>query len=163
MFYLDLFRTLRDHEVRYALVGGLAMNLHGVPRMTMDVDILVDPSPENLARLIATARALQLRPGVPVELDALLDPGQRARWIEEKNMIAFPLVRAGDPASCLDVLIAPPLDPVAIIARAETRVAGGVPVALASIEDMIALKRAAGRAQDRADLEHLERIMGRDP
>ena len=42
MFYLDLFRALDKHRVNYVLVGGLAMNLHGVPRMTMDVD-LADP------------------------------------------------------------------------------------------------------------------------
>jgi hypothetical protein len=40
MFYLDLFRSLNDHQVRYLLVGGLAMNLHGVPRMTMDVNLV---------------------------------------------------------------------------------------------------------------------------
>jgi hypothetical protein len=36
MFYLDLFRCLQDRNVRYLLAGRLAMNLHGVPRMTMD-------------------------------------------------------------------------------------------------------------------------------
>jgi len=163
MFYLDLFRTLRDHEVRYALVGGLAMNLHGVPRMTMDVDILVDPSPENFEKVVAAAQVLKLKPGVPVELKALLDPAQRRRWVEEKKMIAFPLVRDGDPAASLNVLIAPPLNPADAIGRAEIKMVGGVPVALASIEDMIVLKKAAGRAQDRADLEHLERIRGGKP
>ncbi len=40
MFYLDLFKALEKHKVRYLLVGGLAMNLHGVPRATMDVSCL---------------------------------------------------------------------------------------------------------------------------
>ncbi len=40
MFYLDLFKALEKHKVRYLLVGGLAMNLHGVPRATMDVDLV---------------------------------------------------------------------------------------------------------------------------
>lgn len=38
MIYLDLFQALDKHRVLYLLIGGLAMNLHGVPRMTMDVD-----------------------------------------------------------------------------------------------------------------------------
>lgn len=113
--------------------------------------------------VVEAARALHLTPGVPVELTALLDPAQRRRWIEENNMIAFPLVRPGEPAASLDILIAPPLDAAGAIKRAEIRRVGGVPVALASIEDMIILKRAAGRAQDRADIEHLERIGGQRP
>jgi hypothetical protein len=36
MFYLDIFKALEKHRVRYLLIGGLAMNLHGVPRMTME-------------------------------------------------------------------------------------------------------------------------------
>jgi hypothetical protein len=51
MFYLDLFRALNDHQVRYLLVGGLAMNLHGVPRMTMDVDLILAMDEANLERL----------------------------------------------------------------------------------------------------------------
>ncbi len=41
MFYLEVFRALEEHKVRYLLVGGLAMNLHGVPRMTMDIDLVI--------------------------------------------------------------------------------------------------------------------------
>jgi hypothetical protein len=41
MFYLDLFRCLHERHVRYLLAGGLAMNLHGVARMTMDIDLVI--------------------------------------------------------------------------------------------------------------------------
>jgi hypothetical protein len=37
MFYLELFQKLESANIRYMLVGGLAMNLYGVPRSTMDV------------------------------------------------------------------------------------------------------------------------------
>jgi hypothetical protein len=57
MFYLDLFRCLHEHDVRYLLVGGLAMNLHGVPRMTMDVDLILAMDDANLGAA-ARARAL---------------------------------------------------------------------------------------------------------
>ncbi len=51
MYYLQLFRCLDRHEVRYLLVGGLAMNLLGVPRLTMDVDIVLALDVVNLQGL----------------------------------------------------------------------------------------------------------------
>lgn len=59
MFYLDLFRALHRHRVEYALIGGLAVALHGVGRNTMDIDISVVMS-QNLQHLIAAARELGL-------------------------------------------------------------------------------------------------------
>lgn len=50
MFYLEVFRALEEHKVRYLLVGGLAMNLHGVPRMTMDIDLVIALDTKNLER-----------------------------------------------------------------------------------------------------------------
>ena len=41
MFYLNLFKALKAHDIDYLLIGELAMNLHGVPRMTMDVDLII--------------------------------------------------------------------------------------------------------------------------
>lgn len=73
MFYLGLFRALDDHRVEYALIGGLAVALHGVERNTMDIDISVVMSPENLQHLIAAARELGLTPMLPVPLETLAD------------------------------------------------------------------------------------------
>ncbi len=71
MFYLDLFRCLHEHRVRYFLVGGLAMNLHGVPRMTMDVDIVLALDDANVDTFITCAQKLGLEPQAPVPLEAL--------------------------------------------------------------------------------------------
>jgi len=54
----DVFRSFREGEVRYVVIGGIAAVLHGVPRATFDLDILIDPTPENARRLLdALARA----------------------------------------------------------------------------------------------------------
>ena len=58
MFYLDLFSALDTHRVEYVLIGGLAVALHGVERNTMDIDISVVITAENLGRLINAAQAL---------------------------------------------------------------------------------------------------------
>ena len=48
MFYLDLFRTLQEAGVRYVVVGGLALNLHGIERSTMDIDLAIALDDDNL-------------------------------------------------------------------------------------------------------------------
>lgn len=160
MFYLDLFRALDKHRVNYVLVGGLAMNLHGVPRMTMDVDLVLALSEDNLDRFIASAQDLGLTPVAPVALSALKDPEQRRDWVEHKHLIAFALQPATSGAPTVDILLAPTLDIEAALARAVTRDLGDIPVSVAAIEDMITLKKAAGRQQDQADLVHLEQLRG---
>jgi hypothetical protein len=158
MFYLDLFRALNEHQVRYLLVGGLAMNLHGVPRMTMDVDLILAMDEANLERFIDCAKSLALSPVAPVPLSALKDVEQRRQWIEQKHMIAFALQPASPGAPTVDVLIAPAIDIAEAIGRSLNRQIKEIPVSLAAIEDMIALKTAAGRRQDYDDIEHLERL-----
>lgn len=159
MLYLDLFQALHEHQVRYLLVGGLAMNLHGVPRMTMDVDLVLLMDEENLDHFIACAEMMHLTPSAPVSISALKDPIQRQNWFEQKHMIAFGLQnnQARIPVM-VDILIAPAIDTEAAFARAVIRDLNGLPLSLASIDDMIALKKGTGRAQDESDIEHLERI-----
>jgi hypothetical protein len=161
MFYLDLFRALNEHQVRYLLVGGLAMNLHGVPRMTMDVDLVLAMDEGNLDRFIGCASAIGLTPLAPVSLTALKDVEQRRQWVEQKHMATFALLPASPGAPTVDILIAPPIDIADALERGLHRHLSEVPVSLAAIEDMIALKTAAGRRQDHDDIEHLERLRDR--
>lgn len=155
MFYLDFFRELEASKVRYLLVGGLAMNLHGVPRMTMDVDIILAMDEPNLQAFLKAANHLGLQPVAPVKKEDLLNPLARKSWVTEKHMVAFAL-RPSDPAGpTVDILIDPPIAVADALKRAETKVIEGVHVPLAAVEDMIALKRAAGRKQDAADIRQL--------
>lgn len=160
MFYLDLFRALEDRKVRYMLVGGLAMNLHGVPRMTMDVDLVLALDDANLVSFVAAARDLGLVPVAPVALEDLCIPAKRHAWSTERHMIAFALRPPNPDGPTVDVLINPPLDIEDALSRAERRDLAGAGVFVASVDDMIKLKEKSGRAQDRADIEHLRRVRG---
>jgi hypothetical protein len=161
-FYLELFRALEEHRVRYLLVGGLAMNLHGVPRMTMDVDLVLALDAKNIDQFMRCAQSLGLEPQVPVPVRALADPIARTRWIQQRHMIAFALSAPEPSAPTVDVLIAHPLDVDVASARAVVRDADGVAVRMASIEDMIALKSDTGRRQDADDVVHLRRLQDVD-
>jgi hypothetical protein len=76
-------------------------------------------------------------------------------------MVAFALLPASPGAPTVDILIAPSIDVASALARGLCRHLSEVPVSLAAIEDMIALKTAAGRRQDHDDIEHLERLRDR--
>lgn len=52
----ELFRLLEEHDVRYLIVGGVAVNYHGYPRNTVDTDIFYEPSPDNARRLFEALR-----------------------------------------------------------------------------------------------------------
>jgi hypothetical protein len=162
MFYLDLFRCLHRRDVRYLLAGGLAMNLHGVPRMTMDVDLVVALDDDNLEAFIQCARDLYLKPQAPVPLESLLDADLRRSWIEDKHLIAFAL--AGTPGTpTVDVLLKHPLDFDEALRRALVQEVENIPIRIASLDDMIALKQNTGRRQDQDDIDHLRRIKGQQP
>lgn len=49
----DVFRSFQEHDVKYVVIGGIASILHGVPRATFDLDILIEATPENTRRLLA--------------------------------------------------------------------------------------------------------------
>lgn len=158
MFYLDLFSALDRHQVDYVLIGGLAISLHGIERATMDIDVSVAMTPDNLSALAAMARELGMTPVLPVDLNTLTDLDQLAQWHQERNLEAFALHAPGHTGMTLDVLLYPPVDFAGMRERAVTFKAGDVPVVVACIDDMIALKQAVGRPIDLADIEHLKRL-----
>ena len=145
-------------DVRYVVVGGLALNLHGVERATMDVDLVIALDARNLGAAIDAFDALGLVPVLPVEMNAARDPETLRRWRRERNMLAFgvrPCQGVGPTVDC-------PIDPVVAFAQlaqnALTKSIGDVRVPVASIDDLIALKHAAGRAIDLADIDALLRL-----
>lgn len=158
MFIRDLLLRLSTDGVQYCLVGGVAVNLHGIPRMTYDVDLVVVPLAEQLRALHAALEALGLRCRLPLKLEAFADPAYRREAVEKRNLVAVTYTDPNDPLREVDVLVAPTVDASEIVARAVVLSLGDLDVRVASIQDLIAMKRASGRAQDLADVAHLERI-----
>lgn len=115
---------------------------------------------DNLSTLVGMARELGMTPVLPVELESLTDLDKLARWHRERNLEAFALRAPGVAGVTLDVLLYPPVDFTALREHAITLLAGTVPVVVASIDDLIALKQAVGRPIDLTDIEHLTRLKG---
>lgn len=147
-----LLRVLVAHGVDFVVVGGIAMIFHGSARLTQDLDICFAPDQANLDALGAALIELQARlRNVPDDVPFVPD-GQALRRL---SIVA--LDTAEGPIDLLrEPSGAPPYDELR--RRADRMETDGVRVLVASLDDLEAMKRAAGRGKDKLDLEEIEVI-----
>ena len=137
----DVFGSLSRHEVWYVLIGGIAAVLHGVPRATFDLDVLIDPTPDNTKRLLAALAAAGLGTAALTSTEEVLS--NEITVFKDRLRID---VRTATPGlSFAD----------AWNRRVEMRYQGQA-FFVASRADLIASKRASGRAVDLDDVRQLE-------
>jgi predicted nucleotidyltransferase len=153
----ELLRRLTTAEISFVLIGGLAVNAWGVVRGTKDLDIVVDPDPDNLARIadLAVAAHGQVHAGESFvssrwSIAALLSQGERVDIETELGPLDVVQGLPGVPSYA------------ALRPRAIEVEISGVIVPVCSLEDLLAMKRAAGRTRDFADLEDLDAAHGHD-
>jgi hypothetical protein len=157
---LNLLRALDASRIDYVLVGGLAVSLHGYQRVTLDVDVVLAMSPENLERFVDCAKTNNLHPVAPVPLESLKDVPLLRRWRQEKGMLAFGLREPDAMSTVIDVLIEPSV-PYELLRRdAAIRQIGSLQVPVASIDHLIELKTGTGRSKDVIDIEELRKLSG---
>ena len=156
-----ILELLDSAQVDYVLIGGLAVTLRGYQRLTMDVDVALSMSPENLHRFIAAARRGGLQPVMPVPIDSLADPELMNRWHDEKGMLAFALRHPERQSTVIDVLIRPKVSFDELKAHSDALPIGSLRVPTASIEDLIRLKTGTGRTKDAVDIDELRKLPGR--
>jgi predicted nucleotidyltransferase len=144
-----MLRALGDGGVNFVVIGGLAAQAHGSSSLTGDLDICYERSPDNLKRLAAVLAQLgAIRRGSPEFAAFLLD----ARALLAGDVFTLTTV-----AGVLDLLGSP--DPGMTFESLRTNAIGvpvdGVTVMVAGLDDLMAMKRAAGRPKDRIELEIL--------
>ncbi len=153
----SLIRDLNERGGRYVVVGGLAVVLHGHLRATGDIDLVVDLAPEQVDRTLAALEGAGFQPYLPVAPTHFADPAKRAVWVREQGMVVFSLrPRSGVPM--VDLFLEHPMPFDQLWARSVVVNLRGVAVRIASIDDLIALKRQAGRPEDLTDAEALTEI-----
>ncbi|OGX04776.1 MAG: hypothetical protein A3G87_02925 [Omnitrophica bacterium RIFCSPLOWO2_12_FULL_50_11] len=157
-YYERVFKRLREEKVDYLIAGGVAVNLYGVPRFTKDLDILIGSSGENLRRLAKAVTALGYRPRPPVPLSDFLNPRNWSKWRRQKGMRAFALFHPKRPIEEIDLLVHSGIPFAEAKGRRSTVYFEGLRLHVVSIDDLMRMKRKAGRLQDLADIEALEKV-----
>lgn len=151
-----LIQALNAADVRYLLVGGLAVVAHGYVRFTADVDVVLDLQDDNVRRASAALAGLGYRPRAPVALEDFIDPANRAAWVRDKGLTVFSLYSAEHPATEVDLFVEAPFNFDEAYARAvRMELAPEVVATFVGLDDLLALKRRAGRSQDALDIQQL--------
>lgn len=159
MFYEQVFKKLNKKKVRYLIVGGIAVNLHGFPRVTGDLDIMLNlKDNKSVNGFVEVIKVLGFKPKIPVEVDDFAIPSKRKSWIEEKNMKVFSVYNPSQEIEHIDVLIENLIDFDKAYKTREIVNAGNLKVPVVSIDDLIKLKKIAGRKRDEIDIAALKEI-----
>jgi len=156
--YLAIFRSFNDAGIRYLVVGGLAVNMYGVPRMTYDVDVLLDLEDDNVSRFVGLMQEWGFKPKVPVAITEFAEKEKREDWIKNKHMKAFNLVNHEWAIKEIDVIIDSPVDYTQGVQHSRIMVLQGVPISIVSIDDLIKMKAITDRQQDIADIRYLKEL-----
>jgi hypothetical protein len=146
----SLLETLNERNVRFVVIGGVAVGAHGYLRATADLDLVPDPDPENLNRLIKALDSLDAT--LPTVGDRPFDSAGDAGVIRRGGNVTadtrfggLDVVQIAQGVPTYSTLIEDAVDSDLL----------GVPVRVCSLSRLREMKQAQGRTQDRADLENL--------
>jgi len=156
-FFSEVIGALAGAGVKFLLCDGVAAFIYGTRRATFDLDLVPRLDPTEWATAIDTLYGLGFRPRVPETRESIRQVENVKRWIGEKGMLALTFQRVSPPAE-VDLLVSQGARYDELRARATQTAWGGVPQLIVSLEDLIAMKRASGRAVDLLDAEELEKL-----
>ncbi len=142
--FKEFIELLNEHDVRYLVVGGYAVNFHGYPRYTRDIDLWIWMDAENIKKLIGTIKDFGFG---SLELTV-------SDFSNPENIIQL-----GYEPNRIDLLV--DIEGVRFnecFKRKEIAELEEVPVNFISMDDLIKAKTEAGRLQDLADAEQLKKI-----
>ncbi|MEP6646038.1 MAG: nucleotidyltransferase [Saprospiraceae bacterium] len=141
--FQDFIRSLNEAEVKYVLVGGYAVILHGYNRTTGDLDIWVEQSEENYLKLIQAFQKF----GMPV-FDMSMN-----NFLANSDLDVFTF---GRPPISIDVMLSVKgMDFEKVHSNLEKREVEGIEVKVISLQQLIEAKKSSGRFKDLDDISHL--------
>jgi predicted nucleotidyltransferase len=142
--FKEFIELLNGHEVKYLVIGGYAVNFHGYPRYTKDIDFWIWMKRENIGKLI----------------EAIKDFGFGTIGLQEEDFLApNNVVQLGYEPYRIDLLVdLDNSDFESCFAKRSVEELEGTLVNFIGLDDLISVKKRAGRLQDLADAEQLEKI-----
>jgi hypothetical protein len=152
-----ILSALAAAQVRFLVVGGVAVIAHGYLRATQDLDLILDLDPHQARRALAVLKVHGYLPLVPVPIEQFADSEARARWRKEKGAVVFQLYSDRFPTVRVDLFLDEPAPFADLWERAAWfDIVPGTPVPFIGLEDLLAMKRSAGRDQDLLDVRNLQ-------
>jgi len=152
MFLIELCQSLEKHQVRYALVGGYAVALHGAVRGTVDIDFVIDWELEQLKAVEKSLNELGLVSQLPIDAEQLFH--FKDEYINNRQLIAWHFYHPKDLSKQVDLIITFDLSNKKILSKT----VGTTTVQLLNKKDLIRMKKQAARPQDLEDIKALKKL-----
>lgn len=152
MFIQKLCQALETAKVPYAIVGGYAVALYGVPRGTLDIDIVISWSLETLKNLEKILKGIGLVSRLPIDASSLFK--FKEEYIEKRNLIAWNFYDPKHPSNQVDLII------VYDLKKGHTKLINTAfgKIRLLALNDLIKMKEESGRPQDLEDVKALKEL-----
>jgi hypothetical protein len=161
--FLTVLAEFQQRNIRYVLVGCLAVLLHGLDRLTADTELVVDLAPEQAARAVETLLSLGFKSNAPVDARQFADAAVRKRWQTESGMVVLSFWDPQNRLPTVDLFAEYPLDFDALYEESLLMPLATTGVRVASIDHLIAIKQAAGRPKDLDDVDRLAELRRKQP
>ncbi len=149
MFLYEVIDSVESVKIKYAIVGGYALALHGIVRATMDVDLVLSLSLKDFELIEKAFQKIHLKSRLPIRAQDVIK--MRKEYIEKRNLIAWSFVDYQNPTRQVDILITEDIANLDV----EKISVGGRKIPVASLQDLLKMKLKAGRPQDLLDIENI--------
>jgi hypothetical protein len=158
IIYEAILKEFQKQKARYILVGGIAFNLLGGYRNTLDMDILVEMTDSNLLKIVRILKKAGYHVKQPVEPLMIADKKTREDWIQNKHMKAFNFYKGERSYEEVDIIIDSPVD-FEEASKDVVRVkVGKLTLPVISKRNFIKMKRKSGRYKDIMDIQEISMI-----
>lgn len=155
-----VFRELNKTKVKYLVVGGVAVNLYGYVRFTGDLDLLIMLDEKNIQKMDCVMKKLGYYPRLPVSIYDLGDRKKVREWFKQKNLKAFTFMPPQNNPLEIDIVIEESLKFATIAKDKIVKQIERVRIPIVSIDQLLKMKRKAGRPNDLQDIKALLKLKG---
>ncbi len=153
MFLKRVVNALEKYRVKYALVGGYAVALHGAIRGTVDIDIAIGLSKTAYSRSEKALGELGLTSRLPLTAQDVFT--FREEYVTNRNLSAWSFIHPHNPLEVVDIVIIEDVNKLRVV----TKKAFGMNIRVVAIPDLIAMKTRSKRPQDLEDIKALEKLI----
>lgn len=155
MLLFDVIDAFDNTKLKYAIVGGYALALHGLVRATMDIDLVLSLKLEDFELAEKTLEKIGLKSRLPIRAQDVIK--MRKEYIENRNLIAWSFVDYQNPSRQVDILITKDLRHL----ETERVSVSGKKISVISLKELLKMKTEAGRPQDLVDVQNIkEKLRG---
>jgi hypothetical protein len=148
----NVVKALNTDKIPYAIVGGVAVALHGAPRGTIDLDIVIKHKAEFFESVETCLKSMGFLPRLPVTAREVFN--FRNEYITRRNMIAWSFYNPTNPLEVIDIILTHDLSNM----KSVNMKMGLSTLRVLSVQDLIRMKSKSGRPQDLEDIKVLKEL-----